>query len=88
MPMDEKYLIHKPIDVLVGHHVGRSVTRSATPSERASSVAPSEPGNSQTMTPSSLAHEVAPVRDNVSGGVDRVTPPKWRNRRFACVFLF
>lgn len=81
MPMDEKYLIHRPLDVLTGHFGAGG--RSATPSERASSPAPSEAEPRGPLLASSLANEVAPIRDNVSGGAGRATPPKWRNRRFA-----
>lgn len=81
IPFDEKYIIHRPLDVLAGRHIGGG--RSATPSERAPSTAPSEAEHHEVLPPSPLGKEIAPIRDNVAGGVDRATPPKWRNRRFA-----
>ena len=81
IPFDDKYIIQRPLDVLAGHHLRGA--RSATPSERAPSMAPSETESREKVHTSPLSKEVAPTRDNVSGGSDRATPPKWRNRRFA-----
>jgi hypothetical protein len=83
MPLNDKYLIHKPMEILAAQRASRSVSPSSVPGTPGSTAGPSQPSLLHTVLSHAIGQQVAPVRDNEPGGTERATPPKWRNRRFA-----